>query len=48
MLEWFQEQDAEFMLMSWPPNLPDPNSIEHILDVMEQQLRVQIKPCRNI
>lgn len=24
----------EFKLMSWPPNLPDLNQIEHILDIM--------------
>ncbi|CAL1285354.1 unnamed protein product [Larinioides sclopetarius] len=48
VLEWFQEHDAEFQLMSWPPNSPDINPIEHIWDVMGQQLRVQRPPIRNI
>ncbi|GBL99854.1 hypothetical protein AVEN_162851-1 [Araneus ventricosus] len=34
--------------MSWPPNLPDPNPMEHIWDVMEQQLRAQTPPYPNI
>ena len=25
-VEWFQEHDVEFQLMSWPPNSPDQNS----------------------
>ncbi|GFS34182.1 transposase domain containing protein [Nephila pilipes] len=42
------ELDAEFQLMSWPPNSPDLNPIEHIWDVMGRQLRVQRPPIRNI
>ncbi|GFT49429.1 transposase domain containing protein [Nephila pilipes] len=48
VLEWFQEHGAEFQLMSWPPNSPDLNPIEHIWDVMGRQLRVQRPPIRNI
>ncbi|GFT39999.1 transposase domain containing protein [Trichonephila clavipes] len=48
VLEWFQEHDAEFQLMSWPPNSADLNPIEHIWDVMGRQLRVQRPPIRNI
>ncbi|GFV32367.1 DDE_3 domain-containing protein [Trichonephila clavipes] len=33
VLEWFQEHDAEFQLMSWPPNSSDINPIEYIWDV---------------
>ncbi|GFX45131.1 transposable element Tc1 transposase [Trichonephila clavipes] len=48
VLEWFQEHEAESQLMSWPPNSPDLNQIEHIWDVMRQQLRVQRPPIHNI
>ncbi|GFW20405.1 transposase domain containing protein [Trichonephila clavipes] len=34
--------------MSWPPNLPDLKQIEHIWEVMGQQLRVQRAPIQNI
>ncbi|GBM62745.1 hypothetical protein AVEN_63319-1 [Araneus ventricosus] len=33
--------------MSWPPNSPDLNPMEHIWDVMERQLRTQTPPCPN-
>ncbi|GFX37116.1 transposable element Tcb2 transposase [Trichonephila clavipes] len=48
VLEWFQENDAEFQLMSWPPNSSDINPIEYIWDVMGRQLRVQRPPIRNM
>ncbi|GFW84008.1 transposase domain containing protein [Trichonephila clavipes] len=50
VLEWFQEHDAEFQLMSCPPNSSDINAIEYIWDVcvMGRQLRVQRPPIRNI
>ncbi|GBM42441.1 hypothetical protein AVEN_139878-1 [Araneus ventricosus] len=48
VLEWFEEHTDEFHLMSWPPNSPDLNPVEHIWDVIEQQLRVQTPPCQNI
>ncbi|GBN02324.1 hypothetical protein AVEN_228679-1 [Araneus ventricosus] len=48
VLEWFEEHADEFHLMSWPPNLPSLNSMEHIWDVMERQLRAQTPPYPNI
>ncbi|GBM26547.1 Transposable element Tc1 transposase [Araneus ventricosus] len=48
VLEWFEEHTYEFHLMSWPPNSPDLNPIEHIWDDMERQLRTQTPPCPNI
>ncbi|GBM27677.1 Transposable element Tc1 transposase [Araneus ventricosus] len=45
VLEWFEEHTDEFHLMSWPPNSPDLNPMEHIWDVMERQLRDQTPPC---
>ncbi|GBN88433.1 Transposable element Tc1 transposase [Araneus ventricosus] len=48
VLEWFEELTDEFHLMSWPPNSPDLNPMEHIWDVMERQLRAQTPLCPNI
>ncbi|GBM02822.1 hypothetical protein AVEN_52005-1 [Araneus ventricosus] len=48
VLEWFEEHTDEFHLMSWPPNSPDLNPMEHIWDVMERQLKVQTLTCPNI
>ncbi|GBN05507.1 Transposable element Tc1 transposase [Araneus ventricosus] len=48
VLEWFEKHTDEFHLMSWPPNSPDLNPMEHIWDVMERQLRAQTSPCPNI
>ncbi|GBM07172.1 Transposable element Tc1 transposase [Araneus ventricosus] len=48
VLEWFEEHTDEFHLMSWPPNSPDINLMEHIWDVMERQLRAQTPPLPNI
>ncbi|GBO08807.1 hypothetical protein AVEN_107584-1 [Araneus ventricosus] len=41
VLEWFEEHTDEFHLMFWPPNSLDLNPMEHILDVMERQLRAR-------
>ncbi|GBM05611.1 hypothetical protein AVEN_202245-1 [Araneus ventricosus] len=30
VLEWFEEHTDEFHLMTWPPNSPDLNPMEHI------------------
>ena len=35
-LEWFQEHDAKFQVMSWPFNSMDLNPIEHICYVIER------------
>ncbi|GBN50616.1 hypothetical protein AVEN_221035-1 [Araneus ventricosus] len=48
VLEWFEEHTDEFHLMSWPPNSPDLNPMEHIWDVMEQRFRAQTPSCPNI
>ncbi|GBO34571.1 Transposable element Tc1 transposase, partial [Araneus ventricosus] len=48
VLVWFEEHTDEFHLMSWPPNSPDLNPMEHIWHVMERQLRAQTPPCPNI
>lgn len=38
----------EFHLESWPANSEDSNPIQHILDVMERQLKAQELLCRDI
>ncbi|GBN20628.1 hypothetical protein AVEN_229403-1 [Araneus ventricosus] len=48
VFEWFEKHTYKFHLMSWPPNSPDLNTIEHIWDVMERQHRAQTPPCPNI
>ncbi|GBM07791.1 hypothetical protein AVEN_33086-1 [Araneus ventricosus] len=48
VLEWFEEHTDEFHLMSWPPNSPNLNPIEHIWDAMERQLGAQTPPCQKI
>ncbi|GBN15729.1 hypothetical protein AVEN_135084-1 [Araneus ventricosus] len=34
--------------MSWPPNSPDLNPMEHIWDLIQRQLRAQTPSCPNI
>uniref|UniRef100_A0AAY5K657 I/LWEQ domain-containing protein n=1 Tax=Esox lucius TaxID=8010 RepID=A0AAY5K657_ESOLU len=36
---WFLEHDNEFNVLKWPPQSPALNPIEHLWDVVEQELR---------
>ncbi len=36
--DWFLEHDNEFTLLTWPPQSPDLNSIEHLWDVVEREI----------
>ncbi len=38
--DWFLEHDNEFTLLKWPPQAPDLNLIEHLLDVVEREIRI--------
>ncbi len=38
--DWFLEHDNEFTLLKWPPQSPDLNSIEHLWDVVEQEIHI--------
>jgi len=35
---WFLEHDNEFTVLKWPPQSPDLNKVEHVWDVVEQEL----------
>ncbi|KAK3544158.1 hypothetical protein QTP86_003944 [Hemibagrus guttatus] len=37
--EWFDEHNNEFEVLTWPPNSPDLNPIEHLWDVLDKQVR---------
>ncbi len=36
--DWFLEHDNEVTLLKWPPQSPDLNPIEHLWDVVEQEI----------
>ncbi len=36
----FLEHDNEFTLLKWPPQSPDLNPIEHLLDVVEREIHI--------
>ncbi len=38
--DWFLEHDNEFTLLKWPPQSPDLRPIEHLLDVVEREIRI--------
>ncbi len=38
--DWFLEHDNEFTFLKWPPQSPDLNPIEHLWDVVEQEIHI--------
>ncbi|MCI4386854.1 hypothetical protein PGIGA_G00067410 [Pangasianodon gigas] len=46
--EWFEEHDKEFKVLTWPPNSPDLNPIEHLWDVLDKQVRSIEAPPHNL
>ena len=37
---WFLEHDNDFTVLQWPPQSPDLSPIEHLWDVVEQEIRI--------
>ncbi|KAK3518097.1 hypothetical protein QTP70_033324, partial [Hemibagrus guttatus] len=46
--EWFDEHNKEFEVLTWPPNSPDLNPIEHLWDVLDKQVRSMKAPPHNL
>ncbi|KAK3529377.1 hypothetical protein QTP70_029484, partial [Hemibagrus guttatus] len=42
--EWFYEHNNQFEVLTWPPNSPDLNPIEHLWDVLNKQVRSMESP----
>lgn len=36
--DWFEEHNNQFKVLTWPPNSPDLNPIEHLRDVLDKQV----------
>ncbi len=46
--DWFLEHDNEFTLLKWPPQSPNLNSIEHLWDVVEREIRIMDVQLTNL
>ena len=44
--EWFEEHNNGFEMLTWPPNSPDFNPVEHLWDVLDKQVRSMEAPPR--
>ena len=44
--EWIQEHSSEFRSLSWPPNSPDMNILEHICDALQRAVLRRSPPPR--
>ncbi|XP_071041426.1 uncharacterized protein [Parasteatoda tepidariorum] len=47
-MDWFEEHSSDFKVMSWPPNSPDLNPIEHVWSYLENKFRAATLPPRNV
>ena len=46
--EWFEVHNNEFQVLTWPPNPPHLNSIEHLWDVLDKQVWSMKAPPHNL
>ncbi len=46
--EWFEENNNEFEVLTWPPNSPDLYPIEHLWVMLNKQVRPMEVPPRNL
>ncbi|KAK3543439.1 hypothetical protein QTP70_020917, partial [Hemibagrus guttatus] len=46
--EWFDEHNNEFEVLTWPPNSPDLNPIEHLWDVLNKQRQIPQHTFRDL
>ncbi len=46
--DWFIKHDNELTLLKWPPQSPDLNPIEHLWDVVEQDIRIMDVQLTNL
>ncbi|KAK3525669.1 hypothetical protein QTP70_004315 [Hemibagrus guttatus] len=46
--EWFDKQNNQFEVLTWPPNSPDLNPIQHLWDVLDKQVRSMEAPPHNL
>ncbi len=46
--DWFLEHENEFTLLKWPPQSPDLNPIEHLWDVVEQEIHIMDVQLTNL
>uniref|UniRef100_A0A8P4G4M8 Transposable element Tcb1 transposase n=1 Tax=Dicentrarchus labrax TaxID=13489 RepID=A0A8P4G4M8_DICLA len=46
--EWFEEHNNDFRVLTWPPNSPDLNPVEHLWDALDKQVRSMESPPHNL
>ncbi|KAK3527039.1 hypothetical protein QTP86_008668 [Hemibagrus guttatus] len=46
--EWFDDHNNKFEVLTWPPNSPDLNPIQHLWDVLDKQVQSSEAPPRNL
>ncbi|KAK3555385.1 hypothetical protein QTP86_015670, partial [Hemibagrus guttatus] len=46
--EWFDDHNNQFEVLTWPPNSPDLNPVQHVWDVLNKQVPSMEAPPRNL